>query len=67
MSAASFWQNQACAHLVAHGARRRAPLGRRICAAALREARRSGREYYRRQRFALLFICGRFPVKEISQ
>lgn len=64
MQPKTFWQHQATAHLVAFGAHRRAALGRRICAAALREARRAGREYYRRQRFALLFICGRFPEKE---
>lgn len=64
MTPATFWQHQAAAHLVAHGAHRRVALGRRIIAAALREARRSGRECYRRQRFALLFICGRFPAKE---
>ena len=63
----TFWQHQAAAHLIAHGAHKRAALGRRIIAAALREARRAGREYYRRQRFALLFICGRFPVKEATQ
>lgn len=67
MNPATFWQHQAAAHLVAHGTHKSATLGRRICAAALREARRSGREYYRRQRFALLFICGRFPAKEATQ
>lgn len=67
MSAASFWQNQACAHLISHGAHKSAALGRRICAAALREARRGGREYYRQRRRALLFICGRFPVKGAIQ
>jgi hypothetical protein len=67
MSAATFWEHQAAAHLVAHGTHRRQTFGRRICAAALREARRGGRDHYRQRRFALLFICGRFPVKEASQ
>ena len=63
----TFWQHQAAAHLVAHGAHRRTALGRRICAAALREARRASRRDYWRQRLALLFICGRFPVKEATR
>ena len=67
MNATTFWQHQAEAHLVAHGTHRRAALGRRICAAALREARRGGREHYRQLRFALLYICGRFPTKDATQ